>query len=78
MTLVDSSNCPNCGHDEETVAHFIGQCPRFMQLRGNYLETFYASVNDIFDQISLSKIVRFALKTKRFLIPENSDESGVT
>jgi len=78
MTLVDSSGCPNCGCSEETVAHFIGQCPFFARLRGEYFATYYSSVNDIFDHIPISKIIAYAVNSKRFRISEHCDESGVT
>ena len=78
MKLVDSSGCPNCGCDEETVAHFIGQCPRFAQKRAEYFATYYSSINDIFEHNTLSKIISYTLNTKRFKIPEDYDESGVT
>ena len=78
MKLVDSSGCPNCGCDEETVAHFIGQCPRFAQKRADYFATYYSSINDIFEHNTLSKIISYTLNTKRFKIPEDYDESGVT
>ena len=78
MTLVDSSSCPYCGCSEETVAHFIGQCPFFARLRGEFFATYYASVNDIFDNCSISKIVAFAIKSNRFKLPGSCDVSGVT
>ena len=36
MTLCDTAACPYCDHKEETVSHFIGQCPAFMRLRDIY------------------------------------------
>ena len=41
-------------------------------------ESYYLSINDIFDNFSLRKIVKYAIKTKRFLIPEDCDQTGVT
>ena len=75
---VDTDICPNCGYEVETVNHFLGQCPAFAQQRGEIFNSFYLSASDIFENHSILKIVKYAAKTKRFLYPENSDESGVT
>ena len=40
INIVGSSSCPNCGCDEETVAHFLGQCPFLAQLRGDHFATY--------------------------------------
>ena len=78
MTLIDTTSCTFCYHDEETVSHFFGQCPTFMQTRGKYFNTYYASVNDIFNQFNINSIISYAHSTKRFLLAEDRDESGVT
>ena len=33
----DTSNCPNCTDTEETVAHYISQCPAYSRIRGDTL-----------------------------------------
>ena len=78
IKITDSPNCPYCDHEEETVSHFIGQCPAFMRQRGQYFNTYYSSLNDIFDNNSINKIVSYAHSTKRFLLAEDQDNSGVT
>ena len=45
----DTPNCPNCIDTEETVAHYIGQCPAYSRMRGDTLGTYYDSINDIMD-----------------------------
>ena len=62
----DTSNCPNCTDTEETVAHYIGQCPAYSRIRGNTLGTYYDSINNIMDN-NIDLIINFALKTKRLL-----------
>ena len=37
----DTPNCPNCIDTEETVAHYIGQCPAYSRMRGDTLGTYY-------------------------------------
>lgn len=29
MKVVDTKECPNCGHEDETVSHYLGQCPMY-------------------------------------------------
>jgi ribonuclease HI len=78
MSLVASKICPYCEGADETVAHFLGQCPAFASLRGEYFNTHYSSLADIFGNHSIIVIVRYATKTKRFLRQEDKDQGGVT
>ena len=78
MTLVDTKICPHCDYAEETTGHFLGQCPAFARHRGEIFNTYYATLTDIFENHSILEIVKYATKTKRFLHPEESDQSGVT
>ena len=74
----DTSNCPNCTDTEETVAHYIGQCPAYSRIRGDTLGTYYDSINKIMDNNNIDLIINFALKTKRLLKKEEKDDTGVT
>ena len=74
----DTSNCPNCTDTEETVAHYIGQCPAYSRIRGDTLGTYYDSINNIMDNNNIDLIINFALKTKRLLKKEEKDDTGVT
>ena len=47
--------------EEETVSHFLVQCPAITQIRGQYFQDYYLSVNDIFDNQHISTIVNFVL-----------------
>ena len=78
MNKTDTKECLLCGHQEETVSHFLGQCPAIAQLRGRYFNDYYLSINDIFDNFHISSIISFTNKTNRFLEPEDLDNSGVT
>ena len=78
MKKTNTSACPMCGHDEETVSHFLGQCPAIAQLRGQYFQDYYLSVNDIFDNRHITTIVNFTNHTRRLLEPEELDHTGVT
>ena len=73
-----TSACPMCGDGEETVSHFLGQCPAIAQLRGQYFRDYYLSVSDIFDNHHITTIVNFANRTKRLIVPEKLDQTGVT
>ena len=74
----DTPNCPNCIDTEETVAHYIGQCPAYSRMRGDTLGTYYDSINDIMDNNNIDLIINFTLKTKRLLKKEDKDDTGVT
>ena len=74
----DTSNCPNCTDTEETVAHYIGQCPAYSRIRGDIIGTYFDSINNIMDNNNIDLIINFALKTKRLLKKEEKDDTGVT
>ena len=74
----DTKMCPNCEETEETVEHFLGQCPATALLRENTFYHHYLTSRDIFRRYSLSSIIKFIRLTNRFSDPENLDQSGVT
>ena len=74
----DTSACPNCGHDEETVSHFLGQCPATAQLRGKFFRDYYLPVNDIMDHYHITSIINYTNQTRRLIEQESLDQSGVT
>ena len=78
MNITNTTKCPACDYETETVTHFIGQCPAYSQIRADYFHTYHSNTDDIFNKQSLTRIVGYALKTKRFLTPEEKDQSGVT
>ena len=73
-----SKMCPNCEESEETVEHFLGQCPATALLRGNTFYNHYMTSRDIFKRYSLSTITKFIRLSNRFSDPDNLDQSGVT
>lgn len=78
IKAVDTKTCPHCEYAEETVGHCIGQCPAFALLRGEFFNTYCASLSDIFENHSILSMVNYVAKTKRFLFHENRDQSGIT
>ena len=62
-----------------TLSHFLGQCPADVQIRGQYFQDYYLSVNEIFDnQHNISTIINFTNRTKRLVVPKELDQTGVT
>ena len=78
MNITNTTKCLACDYETETVTHFIGQCPAYSQMRADYFHTYHSNTDDIFNKQSLTRIVGYALKTKRFLTPEEKYQSGVT
>ena len=78
MTLSDTKICPLCESADETVSHFLGQCPALARLRGEIFNTYYASISDIFENHSIAEIIKYAHKSKRLLLQEDRDQGGVT
>ena len=76
MTLVDSKTCPYCELEDETTGHYLGTCPSFAMIRGEIFNTYYASLSDIFENHRITEIVRYAIKTERFLEYKGPDPGG--
>ena len=68
--------CPHCLIEEETINHFIGQCPKWAQQRGGYLNSFYLSVTEAVDTVPLHQIIRYINSTKRFNNHDNKNHGG--
>jgi hypothetical protein len=62
---------------DENVSHFLGQCPDMAQLRGQYFNDYYLSVN-IFNSFHISTIIKYVNHTRHLLEPEALATSGVT
>ena len=58
--------CPHCSMEEETINHFIGQCPMWFNRRGRFFNCYYTSVSEIADHFPLRKIVGYICSTNRF------------
>ena len=78
INRADSEICHKCLYDVEDVGHFLGRCPAFSRLRGEFFQDFYMTVTDIFDNNNINKIVDYALKTKRFQSAEEQDKVGIS
>jgi hypothetical protein len=78
MKKTNTSECPLPGHENENVSHFLGQCPVIAQLRGQYFNDHYLSVNYIFDNFHITTIIKYVNHTRRLLELEALDTSGVT
>ena len=75
---VNSSICSNCQLEDETVAHFLGQCPSTSTHRSNFFHDYAMDITEIFNNFPLTTIINFSTKTQRFKEPEQLDQSGVT
>jgi ribonuclease HI len=58
--------CPHCLTAEETMNHFIGQCPKWSYQRGGHFNSYYLSITEVVDKFSLSRIVGYINSTRRF------------
>ena len=49
------------------MIHIYYKLPSIAQLRGQYFQDYYLSVNDVFDNQHITTIVNFAVRTKRLV-----------
>ena len=62
--------CAYCGDEDETIEHFIAKCPKWALLRLQYLDCCHGNINTISDNNTLSEIILYIEKTKRFSLQE--------
>ena len=68
ISRYETAMCESCKLEEETVEHFIGRCPAYHMTRQKYLYTFSDTLEDIFANNSLYKILQYALHTGRLTV----------
>ena len=79
MQISLSNKCQVCEDAcNETVEHFLGQCPAYSQARDEFFNTFYTYDHNIFDNHKIAVIVKYANRTKRLQFYEDGAHSGVT
>ena len=61
-----SKICPHCSMEEETMNHFIGQCPMWFNRRGRFFNCYYTSISEVADRIPLKNIAGYICSTNRF------------
>ena len=70
--------CPACETEEETVSHFLGNCPATAELRNNIFTDYYLDVNYMYNKYNITTIINYINLTNRFNKPEDSDQTGVS
>ncbi|KAL5272930.1 hypothetical protein ACHWQZ_G000937 [Mnemiopsis leidyi] len=60
-----SKICPHCSMEEETMNHFIGQCPMWFNRRGRFFNCYYSSISEIANRFPLRKIVGYICSTNQ-------------
>jgi len=76
MRLTETKSCVSCGEENETVEHFLGKCPALYNIRLEIFHTHIINAEEVFNH-PLSKIIRFANKTKRMTF-DPTTRDGVT
>ena len=65
MKMEDDPICENCLEDEETVEHFLAECPAFATERYNTLGNMFLKQKDL-PTLKINQILSFIKATKRF------------
>ena len=77
MNKTDTKECLLCGHQEETVSHFLGQCPAIAQLREHYFNDYYLSIMTFSITFTYHQLLALLIKPTDFSNLKTSN-SGVT
>ena len=64
MIITNTTKCPVCDYETETVAHFIGHCPAYSQIRADYFQTYHTNTDDILNKHSLTALLDMFLRQK--------------
>ena len=78
MTISNTDICPKCDLEPESVTHFLTSCPAYTQVRADFFCNYFNNITDINEHFDITHVVNFAIKTNRFLSPEDRDQTGVT
>jgi hypothetical protein len=60
--------CPACETDEETVSHFLGNCPATAELRDNIFTDYYLDINYIFNKYNCGPVIPVPAPPKKSTI----------
>ena len=66
MKFEDDPTCEQCLEDEETVEHFLRDCPAFAVPRYHTLGNMFLKQHEL-KKLKISKILDFVEKTERYL-----------
>ena len=64
MKMEDDPTCQNCLEDEETVEHYLAECPAFARERYNTLGNMFLKQKDL-SSLKIKQILNFINETKR-------------
>ena len=73
MAIEDDGRCNQCNEEntEETVQHYLAECPAFSRSRRNSLGYISLTINEL-PKLKLTKVLKYVKDTKRF--EQNEDE----
>ena len=77
MNITNTTKCPACDYETETVTNFIGQCPAYSQIRADYFHTYHSNTDDIFIKQSLTRIVGLRLCSEDKKVPDTGRKRPV-
>lgn len=67
MNIEQDPMCEQCLEEEETVEHFLCDCPAFATIRYNTLGSLFLNQNDL-PTLRMSQILNFVRKTRRLVL----------
>lgn len=65
MKIIDSPICEHCGETEETVEHYLRECPAFGRIRQEIIGRQILQQEEL-SRLSVQDILNFTRETGRF------------
>ena len=60
--------------EEDTINHFIGQCPKWARQRGGCFSSFYLSITETVDTVPLHQIIRYKIQKSALTVNDKVSE----
>ena len=64
VNIINTTKCPACDYKTETVAHVIGHCPAYSQIRADFFQTYHTNTDTYLSNTDSLALLDMLLRQK--------------